>query len=307
MDVISGRRSLPAETAQGVAVTPSVRRPLRLARRFMIPLYIACGIIAVVVVAGALAPVMAPHASTEMNLDHTYAPPVWEDGGSWDFILGTDRFGRDIFSRLMYGARYSLLLAVVSLLVGALVGTSVGLVSGYFGGSIDNICMRVVDMKLSLPTILVALVLVTLTQPSFQNLVIVIAFVLWAQYARQIRGEVLTVRQRDFVLLARITGRSSFGIIIRHIFPNVLNTLVVLVTLQLGWVILLESSLSFLGVGLPPSTPAWGLMVAEGRDVIRTAWWVSLFPGLAIAFTVLSLNLLGDWMRDALDPHLRQL
>ncbi len=278
----------------------------RLRRRRSIPLLPVTFLVVLVLVALS-APLVAPHPPNEADFHHTYAPPAWESGGSTSHLLGTDKFGRDIFSRIMNGARYSLLLAAIALTLGAITGTIVGIVAGYFGGWVDNILMRIVDMMLSIPIILIALVLATLSKPSFQNVVFILAVFLWAAYARQLRAEVLGLREREFILLARVAGRSSAGIMFRHVLPNIQNTLIILITLQLGTVILLESSLSFLGVGVPPPTPAWGLMVADGREVIGTAWWVSFFPGLAIALTVLSLNLLGDWLRDRFDPKLRQL
>jgi len=201
----------------------------------------------------------------------------------------------------------SLSVSLVAILIGGVVGTALGLVAGYFGGWTDTIIMRVVDVAFSLPTILLALVLATIIGPSFQTVIVIVALLLWARYARQVRGEVLTVRERDFVAQARIAGCSHLRIVFSHILPNVANTLIVLATLQVGYVILLEGTLSFLGVGIPPPTPAWGLMVATGRGLIVSAWWVSFFPGLAILLTVLILNLLGDWLRDRLDPRLRQV
>src|SRR5262249_4968501 len=183
----------------------------------------------------------------------------------------------------------------------------VGLIAGYRGGITDAILMRLTDIGLSLPTVLIAVVLVAVSEPSFGNVVLVISLLLWPRFARQIRGETLALKQQDFVALAVVAGRPSSWIISRHIFPNVVPTLLVICTLQVGYVILLEGSLSFLGVGVPPPQPAWGLMIAEGRGFLATAWWMSLFPGLAMLLTVLAVNLLGDWLRDRLDPKLRQV
>jgi len=192
-------------------------------------------------------------------------------------------------------------------LVSGTLGTLVGLISGYRGGVTDAILMRVTDVGLSLPTILIAVVLVAVSEPSFTNVVLVIALLLWPRFARQVRGETLAIKEQDFVALAVVAGRSSTWIISRHIFPNVVPTLLVISTLQVGYVVLLEGTLSFLGVGVPPPSPAWGLMIADGRGFLATAWWISLFPGLAMVLTVLSVNLMGDWLRDHLDPKLRQL
>ena len=185
-------------------------------------------------------------------------------------------------------------------------GTLLGLVSGYRGGLTDALLMRLTDIGLSLPTILIAVVMVAVSEPSFRNVVLVIALLLWPRFARQVRGETLAVKEQDFVALAVVAGRSSAWIIRRHIFPNVVPTLLVISTLQVGYVILLEGTLSFLGVGVPPPNPAWGLMIADGRGFLATAWWMSLFPGLAMLLTVLAVNLMGDWLRDHLDPKLRQ-
>ena len=228
-------------------------------------------------------------------------------GGVGKYLLGTDRQGRDQVTRMIYGARISILVALIAIFFAGAVGTTLGLVSGYTGGWVDAVIMRMVDIMLSLPTILLALVLVSAVGPSFWTVVSVIALVYWARYARQVRGETLGLKTRDFVERARVAGASHARIITVHILPNLMNTLVVLATLQLGTVIIFEASLSFLGAGIPRPTPSWGFMVADGRELIVANWWVSLFPGLAILFAVMSLNLLGDWVRDKLDPRLRQV
>ena len=234
-------------------------------------------------------------------------PMVEREAGSWSYPLGTDKLGRDNLSRIIYGARVSLTVALVSIIAGGIVGTTLGLVAGYFGGWWDNVIMRLVDIKLSLPSILLALVLVAALGPSFATVIIVIALLLWTRYARLVRGEVLSLKHQDFVARAQVAGGSTARILFRHLFPNVVNTIIVLATLEVGQVILLESTLSFLGAGIPLPTPAWGLMVADGRVLIIDAWWVSFFPGLAIALTVLSMNLMGDWLRDRLDPKQRNV
>ena len=249
---------------------------------------------------------LAPHDPINSSIPNRLKPPVFF-GGTWEFPLGTDRLGRDILSRIMHGAKVSLSVSIVGIVLGGVLGTVLGLVAGYFRGIADAIIMRLVDITMALPSILLALVLAVAIGPSFQTVIAVVAFVLWALYARQVRGEVLSIRERDFVARARVSGASHFRIIFRHILPNAANTIVVLATLQVGSVILLEAGLSFLGVGIPKPTPAWGLMVADGRQLIVSAWWIAVFPGLAITLTVLALNLLGDWMRDKLDPKLKDL
>jgi peptide/nickel transport system permease protein len=259
------------------------------------------------VVPAVLAPLVAPYDPLKGSLAKRLKPPVWQEGGSFDNVLGTDKLGRDILSRMIHGARVSLMVSLVAIFVGGIIGTGLGLVSGYFGGKTDALIMRLVDISLSLPTILLALVLVAAVGPSFGTVIGVLVVLLWARYARLVRGETFSIKHRDFIARARVAGASHARIMMKYIFPNVVNSLIVLATLQVGYVILLESALSFLGAGLPRPTPAWGLMIADGRELIVTAWWVSMFPGLAIMFTVLALNLLGDWLRDHLDPKLRNV
>jgi peptide/nickel transport system permease protein len=250
---------------------------------------------------------LAPHSPTAGDITQKLIPPVWMERGEWEHPLGTDRFGRDVLSRIIHGSRISLIVSLIAIGVAGTIGTLLGLISGYRGGVTDAVLMRVTDVGLSLPTILIAVVLVAVSEPSFSNVVLVIALLLWPRFARQMRGETLAIKEQDFVALAVVAGRSSAWIISRHIFPNVVPTLLVISTLQVGYVVLLEGTLSFLGVGVPPPSPAWGLMIADGRGFLATAWWISLFPGLAMVLTVLSVNLLGDWLRDHLDPKLRQL
>ena len=257
--------------------------------------------------AAVCAPALAPHDPREADITKKLIPPVWREGGTSEHPLGTDRVGRDVLSRIIYGSRISLIVSLVAIGVAGTVGTALGLVSGYRGGLTDTILMRLTDIGLSLPTILIAVVLVAVSEPSFENVILVIALLLWPRFARQMRGETLAIKEHDFVALAVVAGRSSAWIIRRHIFPNVVPTLLVISTLQVGYVILLEGTLSFLGVGVPPPNPAWGLMIADGRGFLATAWWISLFPGLAMLLTVLAVNLMGDWLRDHLDPKLRQL
>jgi len=235
---------------------------------------------------------LTPASAYDQNLRLRFLPPAWLEGGDARFLLGTDNLGRDILSRIIVGARASFIVAISALT---------------FGSALDTFIMRTADGMMAFPLVLAALLLVAVIGPGVHTVVIATSLVLWARFARLIRSEVLSVRERDFVKLARIAGASSLRIMFIHILPNVLNSVVVLLTLQLGFVIIVEATLSFLGAGVPPPTPTWGQMVASGRTYIETAWWISVFPGLAIAAVVLAFNLLGDWLRDHLDPKLRQL
>jgi len=268
---------------------------------------ISLGIIAVFVLLAILAPLLSPADPHDQSLRNRFKPPVWQEGGTWKYPLGTDRLGRDMLSRIIWGSRVSLAAGVITVLVASAFGAAVGLVAGYYGGRVDAALMRGTDATMSFPVILLGLILAVTVGPSFTNVVVAIAVILWARFARVIRGQVLTLMQLDFIAQSRIAGAGAWRIITRHLFPNTLNTLVVLVTLQIGYVIIVEASLSFLGAGIPPPTPAWGSMISEGREFVTSAWWVSMFPGLAIMLVVLAFNLLGDWLRDTLDPKLRQL
>ena len=264
-------------------------------------------IITVMMVVAVFAPLIAPHSPTEQSLPDKLKPPAWQEGGSAKHLLGTDLLGRDLFSRLVYGARVSLTVAAFALLSGGLIGLAVGIIAGYLGGRVDSILMRIVDATLTFPTILIALLLAVSLGAGLRTIVIAITVIIWARFARVVRGEVLGVRARDFVSLARVHGCSSPRIMLVHIVPNVMNTFMVLLTLHIGFVIIVEASLSFLGAGIPPPTPSWGQMVADGRSHIASAWWLAVMPGAAIMLVVLAFNLFGDWLRDWLDPRLRQV
>ena len=267
---------------------------------------IPAGILCVFIFCALCADFITWHDAHETSLRLRFRPPMWEPKGSWDYPLGTDHLGRDVLTRVIYGSRVSLSAGVLTVILAGVIGAAIGLLSGFYGGRTDALLMRTADATLAFPIILFALILAVTLGPSFVNVIIAVAIVLWARYARVIRSEVLSLKERDFVAQARIAGCSTSRILLCHLLPNTLNTLIVLLTLQIGYVILVEASLSFLGAGIPPPTPAWGSMVAEGRDHMTRAWWVSFFPGMAILLVVLSLNLLGDWLRDTLDPRLRQ-
>jgi peptide/nickel transport system permease protein len=298
----------PAEAGVGTEADPRKRRRLwrRRGRSARIP-WVSMSIVLFLLVLPALfAELITGHDPLRGELVDRLKPPAWVDGGSWTYPLGTDKQGRDILTRIVYGARISLTVSTVTILIGAFVGCTLGLVAGYFGGWADRIVSWLIDTFLSLPHVLLALVIVAAIGPSFVTIIVVIATTIWSAFARQVRGETLSVRETEYVARARVAGASPWRIVLRHVLPNVANTLIVLATLQVGVVILEESSLSFIGAGIPRPNPSWGVMVADGRDQILTAWWVSLFPGVAILLVVLALNLLGDWLRDFLDPKLRQ-
>jgi peptide/nickel transport system permease protein len=242
----------------------------------------------------------------DIDLGRRLEPPIFA-GGSWTYVLGTDGTGRDILSRILFGGRVSLYIAAASLAIGALAGTTAGLVAAYSGGKIDAILMRVADLTISFPIFLLALVMAVTWGPRDSNIIAAVAVILWARFARVLRGAGLALRRSDYIAFALVAGASPLRIITRHMLPNVANTLVVLASIQVGNVILTEAALSFLGAGVPPPAPAWGSMIATGLQYATTAWWVPTMPGLALVAAVLSLNLLGDWLRDRLDPRLRPL
>ena len=269
----------------------------------LIPMFI----LAVFVITGVVAPLIAPHDPERGDIRARMVPPVWLEGGTTEYLLGTDHLGRDMLSRVIYGARISLVVVAVTLGVGLVIGVIAGLLAGWYGSWIDELMMRIVDIKLAIPTILLALVLVLALGQSFLIIVAILAIAVWPRFARNTRGEVLQLKTMDYVALAKVAGASTPRILFKHIFPGVVNTLIILASLEVGIVILLESTLSFLGAGVPPPTPAWGSMVADGRDRLAVAWWISTMPGVAIMMVVLAMNLFGDWLRDKLDPRLRQL
>ena len=271
------------------------------------PLFPISILLVVLVIPAIFAEVISPHNPLKGQLGDRLDPPFWQEGGSMNHLLGTDKLGRDMLSRIIYGSRISVKISAISILVGGVMGTMLGIAAGYFGGRTDAVIMRLVDISLSIPIILLGLVLVAALGPAESTVVIVVVVLLWSRYARLVRGEALAIRVQDYIARARVAGSSHFRIMLTHVLPNVFNSLVVLATLQVGFVILLEATLSFLGAGIPKPTPAWGLMVADGRELIVVAWWVAFFPGLAILLTVLSMNLLGDWLRDRLDPKQRNI
>ena len=260
-----------------------------------------------VIICGIFGPLFYPHDPTLMNLGGALKPPAFLSGGEFSYFLGTDHMGRDLLSRLIEGARISLLIAVFGVLLSGFIGCSLGMLAGYMGGKTDEVIMRIVDAQMSIPAILLTILLAAALGVGVTTIIISISVVFWTAYARVIRGETVSLKQREFVVLAGVTGCSSARILIKHIFPNLISTITVLATLQLGRAILIEASVTFLGVGLQPPDTAWGLMISEGRMYMATAWWIPTFAGLAIMVTVLGSNLMGDWLRDKFDPKLRQL
>ena len=277
-----------------------------LARVRSVPKFPLAVIVAALIVT-VFADIITPHSPTGIHMLQTRKPPAFMPGGDWKFPLGTDLLGRDILSRIIKGTQVSLAVAGTTILLVSVIGATLGLVAGFKGGWLDAFVMRTVDAALAFPAILIALVMVVTVGPGFWVVVTVLILIQWARYARLVRGEVLSWKERDFVALARVAGCSTSRIIRLHILPNVVNSVVVLSTLEVGWIIAVEATLSFLGAGVPPPTPTWGGMVADGRNYLRSAWWISMWPGTAILIVVLSFNLFGDWLRDALDPKLRQL
>jgi len=271
--------------------------------------HVAVVILGGLVLIAIFADFIAPHDPTlPVKGAGVFDPPFWMPGGTTTTPLGTDFQGRDILSRLIYGARVSLIVGLMGTLVAGSIGTALGILSGYVGGWVDQIIMRVTDAWLALPAIVFAIFLAAMVGPSMWNIVVILGGIYWTRYARVIRGEVLTLREREYVKLAEIAGASRWRVIKRHILPNVLNTATVLASLTVGVVIIAEASLSFLGVGVPPPQPAWGLMLSEARSTLMAGqWWLTVFPGLCIALIVLATQLFGDWLRVRLDPQSRNL
>jgi peptide/nickel transport system permease protein len=265
-------------------------------------------ILVTLAVLAVLADVIAPHNPEIGSLSQRFRPPAWIAGGSTEHLLGTDHIGRDVLSRLIFGARVSMIVGFTAVIIAGVLGSTLGILSGYLGGWVDQVIMRVTDTWLALPGLTFAIFLAAIVGPSEWNIVIILGAVYWTRYARVIRSEVLSLKERDFVRLAIVAGCSKWTIMRRHLLPNVLNTAIVLATLMLGVVIVTEAALSFLGVGVPPPKPAWGLMLADGKKGLMAGyWWLTVFPGLCIVLMVLAANLLGDWLRVKLDPQLRQL
>ena len=269
--------------------------------------WLALLLLAAVLACAAAGDWIAPFDPNEMDLGASFQPPVWQAAGLWDHVLGTDNLGHDILSRIIAGSRVSVVVAFYAIVLSGAIGGLAGMVSGYVGGWVDAAIMRLVEIQLAIPSVALALILAAALAPGLSTVVVVIVLTYWTWYARIIRGEVLSLRRRDYVLLAQVAGVGTATVFRRHLLPNVGNTLLVLASLQVGQVILFEASLSFLGLGIQQPDVSWGLMLSDARQYISNAPWAITLPGVAIMLTCLAANMVGDWLRDLLDPRLRQL
>jgi peptide/nickel transport system permease protein len=262
-------------------------------------------IVSIVIISALLAPFISPHDPNASDLSKRLLPPSWEEKGVQEHFLGTDHLGRDILSRIIYGTRISLIVGIITVLISGIFGTILGLIGGYYRGFIDSFLMRLTEIQLAFPFILLALAIMAVLGPGLKNVIIVLSITGWVMYTRLVRGEVLLIRELEYVKATKALGQKSRKIIFNHILPNVFPTIIVVGTLRIANMIIAEASLTFLGLGVESSIPTWGSMLADGRNYITTSWWVAAFPGIAIMLTVLGINLLGDWLRDVLDPRLK--
>lgn len=265
---------------------------------------LGAAIVLIVLFLALTAALISPHDPTQQDITHKLLNPVWGKNGSWNYIFGTDQLGRDVLSRMIYGSRITLLVAFSGTVAGGIVGVTLGALSGYYGGWVDALIMRIADIQLSFPFILLALFIAAVLGPGLGNIILIAGLCSWVQYARLVRGEILSVREAEYVEAIRSLGGNDFRIIFGHILPNVMSSVIVIATLEMAKIILMEASLSYLGLGVPIEIPTWGRMLSESRVYMTTSSWLSIIPGLMITITVLGVNLLGDWMRDYLDPKL---
>ena len=275
-----------------------------MSKRFSPLVGLSWGVLLALCMAAVFAPQVAPHNPVRERLLDRLLPPVWAQDGAWQYFLGTDHLGRDVVSRMIYGSRVSLVVGFAAMAVGSALGIVLGVSAGYAGQRLDEVIMAVADIQLALPTILLAITMIAVLGASFTNLVVVIGISGWVTYARIARAQVLSVREKEFIEASRAQGSGPLRIVCRHILPNILSPLIVVATLDLARTIILEATLSFLGLGMQPPTPSWGGMLSDGREYLLSAWWIATFPGLALMLTALSLNRLGDWVRDLIDPRL---
>lgn len=286
------------------AVTvPEVRRPRR--GRSKTGLYVSVTGLALIVLVAILAPLLAPHSPTTQVLEDRLLPPVFVDGGSWEHPLGTDEVGRDLLSRVIYGARVSILVGLLAVLVRMVAGVSIGLLAGYFGGALRAFFMRLGDIQMALPSLILALGIIAAIGPGFGNVVLVLGFTGWILYARLVVSQVILIRGLDYVNSARLLGASHRRILWRHVLPNIMPSVIVYASLDVGMMMYMEASLSFIGLGVQPPTPSWGGMTSSGQALLSTHWWVSTIPGSALLVTLIFINVLGEQVRDRLDPKLK--
>jgi peptide/nickel transport system permease protein len=260
-----------------------------------------------VIFSAIFAPLISPHDPILQDVEKRLYPPLGQAGADPNYLLGTDQLGRDIVSRLIYGARISIVVSVSAVVFSAFLGTIIGLFSGFYGGKIDSVFMRLADVQLAFPFILLAIAIIAVLGPNLQNIIIVMGITGWVIYARVVRAEVLSLREKEYVMAVRALGGSNGRIIFNHLLPNVVPPIIVIITLEMARMIIMEAALSFLGLGIQPPTPTWGGMLADGRVYLVTSWWLATFPGVVIMLVVLGINLLGNWLRDILDPRLTQL
>jgi len=305
MDVLEGT----AKTLDFVAEDRRAMRWRKILRKLFENKGAVFGLIMVlgVIFSAVLAPLISPHDPILQDVEKRLIPPMGQEGADPRYLLGTDHLGRDIVSRLIYGAQISIVVSVSAVALSAVLGTLIGLFSGFYGGKVDNIFMRIADVQLAFPFILLAIAIIAVLGPNLQNIILTMGITGWVIYARVVRAEVLSLREKEFITSVRALGGSNGRIIFNHLFPNVVPPIIVIVTLEMARMIIMEAALSFLGLGIQPPTPTWGGMLADGRVYLVTSWWLATFPGLVIMLVVLGINLLGNWLRDMLDPRLTQL
>jgi peptide/nickel transport system permease protein len=293
----------PTRVAYGA---PSYKKALRRLKRM--PVGVTSGVILLaIILVAAMAPYIAPHDPYDSEIVNRLKPPVWEDGGTWTYVLGTDQIGRDTLTRLIYGAQVSLSAGFLAMLISVCIGVPVGIIAGFCGRLVDTVISTVINIQLTFPFVLLALTVVSVLGPSFGNVILVLGIASWTVYARVIRSEVLKIRELDYILASRALGVSTARVVARHIFPNTVNTVIVLSTVQVARFIIAEAFLSFLGLGVQAPTPSWGSMLGDSRQFMYDKWWLPTFPGLAIFITTLAINLCGDSLRDWLDPYRRNV
>jgi peptide/nickel transport system permease protein len=297
--------SIPASAPADAVLAPAVRAPARRRRRFPVLVVAGGGFVVALLLIAAAAPLLAPQDPIRQSLRGRLAAPTWQGSDGRAHLLGTDHLGRDVLSRVIHGSRVSLVIGFAAVLVGGILGSAAGLAAGFSSGRVDGVIMTVADAQLAFPFILLAIGIIAVLGPSFPTLVVVIGLSGWVSYARILRSQVLVLRSREFVESIHALGGSLARVVLRHVLPNVLSSIVVIATLELARAIVLEATLSFLGLGIQPPTPSWGGMVQEGREYLDSAWWISTFPGIVLMITSIVVSRTGDWLRDVLDPTLR--